>query len=321
MQETKSLPYSFDCISSGVDWITASCAPGASRRAFEAVGEELLSKGTAAGVEIQPAAVRDYVGWRAPGIFAGRRRADSLIRLSAANALAHWQTVAQHATNVSRLDLQVTVWTHGEQPALSRWYYQRVRRLPPSRGRPRSFSLIQTHPHGDTLYVGKRQSDCFGRVYDYAAAHSQGEPRTLWRYEVEYKRHLAVNHCRALRASNDHGMATESIVANWYSTRGIQQTWKSSESPHSEDVSISERERDVLSWFDTSLSKTVAGAIRRHGLRAVLDALHLSQLVIPYPRKGESAYANLAPQALRLDNRRGATRATDDDTVLVQGGR
>src|SRR5215203_14316 len=272
METSKAPPYLTTVVNSGVDWMTATCQPGDSRKMFDAEGNRILEEETAAGVEIQPAAVRDYVGWRAPGIFAGRRRADSMIVLSSSHAARLYKTVAQHSTNVSRLDLQVTVWTHGEQPSLSRWYYQRLKRAPPARGRPRSLSLIQTHPQGDTLYVGKRQSDYFGRVYDYASAHKQGPPRTLWRYEVECKRDLAARHYRALLGADDDRVATESIVGRWYETRGIRQSWITTGAPASQDVGGAERQRDVLSWFDTSVSKTVGGAIRRHGLVAVLDA-------------------------------------------------
>lgn len=285
MQTAATSPYSFDCVSAGVDWITCTATGSDARKRLESAAEGLLQEEAAGGVEITAGRIRDYVGWQAPGIFAGKRRADSLVRLSAAHALAHWQTVAREATNVSRLDLQATVWTHGEQPALSRWYYQRVRRLPAGRGRPRSFSLIQTHPHGDTLYVGKRQSDCFGRVYDYASAHKKGPPRTLWRYEVEYKRHLALSHANSLLDERVHQSRVESIVASWYDARGVRPAWSFQESSHLERVSDREIERDVLLWFETSVSKTVARAIRRNGVAAVLDALHLSPYVIVKPQR------------------------------------
>lgn len=316
MQTAKALPYSFTCIDSGVDWMTATAASGDARRAFQDIWQGIARKETAAGVELQPAAVRDYSGWRLPGAFFGQRHDDSIIVLSGARAPAHWQTVAQAATNVSRLDLQATLWTHGEQPALSRWYYQRVRRLKAQRGRPRSFSLIQTHPHGDTLYVGKRQSDCFGRVYDFAAAHSQGLPRTLWRYEVEYKRHLARTHSARLLNATSTRSECESLVASWYLHRGIQPAWALQESCQSDIALDSSKQRDVLAWFQTSLSKTVASAVRRYGLAAVLDSLGLSDVVMEKPLKEGNAYASYTPSALSGETHRGAARSDDGDSLL-----
>lgn len=317
MQQGKPLPYSFDCIDSGVDWMTATGRGRDVRPSFDAVGEQLLETEAAAGVEVCPAAVRDYSGYRARGVFYGRRRDDSIIVLSGPGAPPHWKKVAQAASNVSRLDLQVTVWTHGEQPALSRWYWQRAKRLPPKRGRPRSLSLIQTHPQGDTLYVGKRQSDSFGRVYDYASAHRQGEARTIWRYEVEFKRVLALRHSRGLLGTDDPRSYAEQLVGTWCETRGIHRTWCSPESTEPQYDSARLIERDVLSWFRTSMSKTVAKAIRRYGVAAVLDSLQLSQYVIPSPRKESNTYATLAPQAVHGDDRRRDAPAANSDSAMA----
>lgn len=285
MQTATAEPYSHDVISAGVDWITCTAKGRDARKRLEMAADGLLHEEAGRGVEVTPARLRDYVGYRVPGIISGRRSDDSICVLSGAHALAHWKTVAREATNVSRLDLQVTVWTHGEQPALSRWYYQRLKRAKPSRGRPRSFSLIQTHPHGDTLYVGKRQSDCFGRFYDYATAHAKAPPRTIWRAEVELKRHLALSHANSLLDERVHQRRVESIVHSWFDTRGVRPTWSIKESPHLVGGLNREIERDVMLWFETSVSKTVAKAIKRNGVAAVIEALHLSPYVIVKPQR------------------------------------
>jgi len=285
METVKASPYLFDCVSAGVDWITCTARGKEARTGLEMASDGLLQKEAGRGVEITPARLRDYAGYQTKGIISARRADDSICVLKGANALADWQTVAQHATNVSRLDLQATVWTHGEQPALSRWYYQRVRRLPPQRGRPRSFSLIQTHPHGDTLYVGKRQSDSFGRVYDYSVAHKKGPPRTLWRFEVEYKRHLAAHHANSLLGKRVHTSDSEQIVHNWFGSRGVRPAWSPDQSSHLENVLPSKTTSSAMLWFETSVSKTIAREIRRNGVAAVIEALHLSQYVIVKPQR------------------------------------
>lgn len=285
MQTAQAEPYSHTAIDAGVDWITCTARGESARGAFKAQGEAILQETTAGGVEVTASRLRDYVGWRVPGAFIGTRRDDDIIVLSSSHAARHWRTVAQPATNVSRLDLQVTVWTHGEQPALSRWYYQRLKRMKPSRGRPRSLSLIQTYPHGDTLYVGKRQSDCFGRCYDYASAHKSAEPRTVWRFETEFKRAMALNHSNALLSNSDDRGVASAVVASWFKSRGVRPTWSSCEFSGLQNVFPSEAQRDVLLWFETSLSKTIARAIKQNGVSAVLDALHLSQYVIERPKR------------------------------------
>lgn len=311
MESQKQSPYNHTCVDAGVDYITATASPEGARSAFRFLGDAILQTEREAGVDIKPASLRDYRGFRTPGLFVGDRRADSIIVLSGSRCPPHWQSVARVASNVSRLDLQASVWTHGEQPRLSRWYYQRAVRQSPSRGRPRSYSLIQSHPQGDTLYVGKRQSDYYGRVYDWASAHKQGEPRTIWRYEVELKRQVALAYTSTLLAAGDDRNATERIVHGWYSAKGIKPTWSIQDCAHPEQIALRSTERQTLAWFETSLRKTVATQIRRHGLTAVLDALGLSGVVIAKPKEGANAYATFTASVVSSKGHRRAARATD----------
>lgn len=285
MVEARPAPYSHDLIDAGVDWITATQTNGAEGMEFEQLQHALIEEQQLAGREVKRATLRDYTGWRGEHLFSGMREQDSIIVASQDVAARHWQAVSLAARNVSRLDLQASVWTHGEQPALARMAYQRLVRSPPKRGRPRSFTLIRTHPQGETLNVGKRQSDAYGRLYDWTAAHKAGAKATVWRYEVEFKRRVALGHCSTLRASNDPRSETASIVHSWFSKRGVQPTWSDSDTRFSNGDALREPERDALAWFETCLSKTIRKAINRHGLPRVLIALGLSEMVQPKVRR------------------------------------
>jgi hypothetical protein len=285
METVKPAPYSHSPIDAGIDWITATKPPGDDAWAFEQQAEAMLSEQREQGRSVSRATLRDYVGWRGESLFVGTRDEDSIIVASSGVAARHWQSVAQTARNVSRLDLQVSVWTHGEQPQLARFAYQRLKRLPPKRGRPRSFTLIRTHPHGETLNVGKRQSDAYGRLYDWSAAHSQGEAQTIWRYEVEYKRSYALAHARTLLNTDDARTAVSSLVHRWFESRGLEPTWHPTGSRLSNGVELRTPVRDPLAWFRTSVSKTIAREIKRHGLHAVIEALGLGDVVVSKKRR------------------------------------
>lgn len=285
MTTAQAQPYSHDLIHAGVDWLTATANRGLEGRPFREVGDALKDEQTAAGDVLHRAAVRDYVGWRGRGLFVGTREQDRLIVLSSDMAARHWSTVTRAARNVSRIDLQASVWTHGEQPALARMAYQKLKRAPPRRGRPRSYTLIRTHPQGETLNVGKRQSDSYGRLYDWASAHKAGLAQTVWRYEVEFKRHLAAHHSAGLLAAADSRTHIERQVHSWFDTRGVRPTWTPTGSRFSNDKPLVEPNRDTLAWFRTSVSKTISKAINQHGLEAVLLALGLSDVVQPRRRR------------------------------------
>lgn len=285
MQTAQASPYSFTAIDAGVDWLTCTARGKDERKRFLAQAESILQTDAAGGVEITAGRIRDYTGWKAPGVFVGSRRDDDLVILTSSRAAAQWKTVAREATNVSRLDLQVTCWTHGEQPHLARYYSQRLQRAARGKGRPREHELRQKFPQGETLYVNNRVGDNYGRVYDYAAAHKTGEPRTLWRYEVELKRRVALGHSAALLKLDDPRRHIETTVATWFEKRGVLPAWSLEESSHLENVQTPVKEKDILRWFDASLSKTIARAIRCNGVPAVIEALHLSQYVIVRPQR------------------------------------
>lgn len=286
--------YSFTPLSAGVDWLTATARGGKEGRAFRELQNALRDDERAAGGDVKPATLRDYIGYRGEGWFVGRRPSDSLTIISGARCAALYEKFARTATNVSRLDLQVTVWTHGEQPTLAREAYHYLRSLPPQRGRPRNLTLIQSHPKGETLNVNRRTSDAYGRLYDWSAAHTQGEARTLWRYEVEFKRHYAAAQARAALGASCLRTYTSHTVHSWFKVRGLPPTWNTEELPESQELAALKIGRDELGWFKSSLRITLTKAINRHGLPAVLEALGLSDLVEPRRRslKGNGSNAN-----------------------------
>lgn len=309
--------YSFTPVNADVDWLTATAKAGSEGRPFRQVGNSIIDDERVAGGDVKPATLRDYVGWRGDGFFVGKRVEDSIIVVTGQRAPPHFERVAQHASNVSRLDLQVTLWTHGEQPELAREEWERLRKLPPARGRPRSLTLIQSHPHGETLNVGKRQSDVYGRCYDWATAHKAGVPRTIWRYEVEYKRLYAARHSRALLSVDDRGRSIRDTVHSWFQVRGLLMPWATEDSQLSVESSVLGVHRDPLAWFETSISKTVAKAINRYGLDRVLLALGLSDKVRPVAGRRRRDATN-APRSLQSDSRRGAAWTVDPDRLSLQ---
>lgn len=307
-------PYSHSIISAGVDWLTATRKHGEGALPFLEAGNALLDEVRAAGGDIKPAALRDYVGHRGQGCFYGARPTDSIIVISGQRAPAHFAKVAQAASNVSRLDLQVSVWTHGEQPNIAREQYARLTKLPPARGRPRNYSLIQSHPTGETLYVGKRSSDYYGRVYDWSAAHKAGVPLTIWRFEIEIKRLPARAHSHALACDLDHSISVADYVFDWFVDRGLQVTWSKEDSEVKLQRPIAEKHRDTLAWIETNMSKTVARMIKQHGLQKVVFALGLGDMVRPFTEEEkrnacQSTWA-LPSKPVRRDSR------TDDTERL-----
>lgn len=320
MESQQAPAYLFTPIDAGVDWLTATAKAGVEGRPFRDACEALRDEERAAGGDMKPATLRDYTGHRGEGFFVGTRRDDSICILSGGRSSARWRSIARAAHNCSRVDLQVSLWTNGEQPELARENYHYLKALPPGRGRPRNLTLIQSHPRGETLNVGRRISDAYGRMYDWSAAHTKGEARTIWRFEVEHKRHYAAATVSALLGAADHRSFTNHYVHSWFAKRNVAPPWEASSYRHSDGLSLTEKTRDVLAWFEDSVSKTVAREINRVGIERVLSALGLSDKVQPIGK--EIAHGpTVATRSLPHQSHRRDSRADDQQPVPLSRGR
>ena len=135
--------------------------------------------------------------------FYGRRRHDDLgaggVAFAEAEAGCHgilqaWgamsavigRAISKTKFKATRVDLAVTVLHAKVQRSIAEM-------MPDLNTTAHHYSaVIPMNAEGGTLYVGARSSEAFGRMYDKGAQLKGDVPmRRLWRYEVEYKRHLA----------------------------------------------------------------------------------------------------------------------------------
>lgn len=291
MWTSASQSYDHTVVSSGPDWITATAKRGSKFAQLTDLGFDLLNRKRDAGGAIHSASRFGYQGHSSGSIFCGIRDDDAMLQMSGPDLPAYTSPIIDAADNVSRLDLQVTVWTHGEQPHLAIESYQRLARSRHQRHRPGQVTLITSDPMGETLNVNKRTSDHFGRLYDKASEAKAGPPRTLWRYEVEFKRRAAMAHAHLIVGSDTVPSLTRNIVHSWWRKKGVEPTFTLPEGSRLETLKLEPKETDVIDWFEKSVSITVARAVKLRGLRVTLEALGLSALVQPREKEVENFYA------------------------------
>lgn len=288
MEVAQGQAYRHTPIFSGIDWITATRKNEGCDWRFDDIADEYLQTKRDAGGDVHQASRLGYRGHQTDHFFFGRRSEDSVLVVSGREADKLALPIIGAASNVSRLDLNVTVWTHGEQCNLAVENYRRLcasRRQAHRQGR---ISLTTSKPDGDTLYVNKRTTDHFGRLYDKAAESKQAPPLTVWTYEVELKRRSAMAVATALATSGSVPSATRDYVHSWWRQKGVVPTFDATGDPLNEKQYIEDATTDVLRWFETSVSITVARAVNRFGLQATLQALGLSALVAPISKGGDS---------------------------------
>lgn len=276
-------------ISAGADWMTATACGEGHALDFDRIAYEVFDEEKRAGREVSSALRFGFEGRKARGFFHGRREHDGLIVLSGPRTPTLLPSVLRASTNVSRLDVQVTVWTHGEQPNLAVQGWHSLARHPNKRGRQGKATLIQSRPTGDTLNVNTRSSDRFGRLYDKATEAKLGAPQTLWRYEVEFKRGQASRHALALRSCDDPEAVAIQVVHDFFQSKGVSPSFaKSSRLPFGLPA-LDTPARDILRWYEDSVSVSVARSINRYGLARTLEALGLSFLM---PERKEEHFAS-----------------------------
>jgi len=280
-------PYAeFPIISCGVDYLTATSKRRGVQNGLEDFGKSLLRKAEAARGQIRAASRLGYAGFRTDTIFLGTRPGDCMLQVSGPQCTPLAEETIRLATNVSRIDLQVTVWTEGESANLAQWTYRKLCDRPrrgPQEGR---LQLISGWPDGDTLSINRRVSESFGRLYDKTAEASLGPPRLVWRYEVEWKGKAARYLATRLGEYGVHPPLVNKLVHDWYTKKGVQPAFASTTHEYAFQPTVEDPSRDVLTWMRESLSKTITKATAKYGQRVVLEALGLAHLIEGDPNNG-----------------------------------
>lgn len=282
----------FPLIDAGADWLTCTSKASGVSNALEDLGMDELRKEKATGGRVTVARRLGYAGLQGDGLFVGRRDHDAVVILSGPRCTPLAREFIPLASNVSRFDLQATVWTEGEACHLAEWTYRKMVELAPKVGRPPALLFLQGYPSGETLTVGSRRSDSYGRLYDKTAQARQGEPRLVWRYEVEWKRREAKRQAIGYsQAAAGHEYASTQVGA-WYKKRGVAPSYIASSDHLIAGLQLTGPDRSPLTWLRDSVSITVRRVIAQEGAGPVIEALGLTK----YLREGTDN-GNLATTA------------------------
>jgi hypothetical protein len=272
--------------SAGVDWITATSQHGESRWNMTEYARNERTRLMDSGETIKQAYRLGYDGWSTDGFFYGQREGGTICIASGAVADRVHRSLINVADNISRLDLQVTVATPTERPHLARQAYECVRSGSPAKVKVRNATIINTHPQGETLCIGKRASDRYARLYDKASETQSGPARSRWRYEVEFKRRASTAVARDLLGRETSQAMALDIVHRFFDSHGVAPIFTRGQVLCTHNSQISVPARNILCWFEECLSISVARAVKRYGLQRVLEALGLASQVEVKPEGG-----------------------------------
>lgn len=271
--------YQFTLLNAGIDWLTATATASGNAFALERWSDEVLMLERDAGVPTTPASRFGYHGRSTDHFFAGVNDHGAMVVVSGMACVPLAENCIRVCDNVSRMDVQATLWTSGEEAPLASETYAALKARYEQHHTNRALGLHLNWPNGEMVTLGKRVSDCYGRIYDKASEAKMGPARTIWRYEVELKRKPALSTALAAPFGDGQVAWASNFVHRWFTGRGVDCPWSILEGRQAGDSLFTHVPSDQLAWFRKTVRHSVAKSVRRHGLPLTLEALGLSHLL------------------------------------------
>lgn len=156
------------------------------------------------------------------GVQYGKSKQGWMVVLQSDLANKFWMPFAAYATNITRVDLQATIFYENDPAStISDLYLEREEN--PKRKGETNTTLILGQDRGDTLYVGSRASAQFGRIYDkMRQSKMSSHYENALRFEVEFKKPMSGEVMRWLLTEDPTSEQICAKVLNWFALRGIE---------------------------------------------------------------------------------------------------
>lgn len=209
----------------GIDYITATTTAKQSDTSLDSFGRYLVDEETKSGAKARPWKWSGYYGRTSGAATYGRRPDTAIVRLSGHTAKENWEQVVHLSTNVSRLDLQVTVWSNRQPSERLKRHVTELKRVAHGGGRPPNFKFICAPSGVETIMVGSRASDIYLRAYDKAAESGLPEWLGCVRYEAELKRFIAKARAEQLSMCEFPERAIAATVDKMFRARKFRNDW------------------------------------------------------------------------------------------------
>lgn len=181
---------------------------------------------------------------------------------------------------VTRLDLCVDVLLE-EAESLAQRNFSALEKTKRLRAKP---SLYRGRDGGDTLYVGSRQSQQFGRLYDKGVQAGMAGSGLLWRYEVEFKTPLSGQIYDKIKSDtpNQRAERIRATVKAWFEERRIPVVFNVDNAPliiMQTEARVTTAQRK-LAWLRSQVQPSVQSLIESGYGKDVLHSLLLDQRAI-----------------------------------------
>lgn len=293
------IPLNAPVLGAHVDWLSMSCDRATSVAALFDWKKERFAELSEAGYVAKPWGDHGYRGERIDDVIFGFNGTSLLVQLRSDEARRNWRSLAVQATNISRIDLATTIKPRADVGALARDGYEAARRFRPQRARPTGCSIVEDSKGGQTLYIGSRVSENYGRLYDKGKQSGEEAYSGCWRYEVEYKGKTALAKGRALLAAPRETEAVTGDVHRWFSARGVDPRFRAGSG--SLDSAVPGRLADDEAWLSYCRKCVQPRNRKLRGRRTWLEAAEACCGRIDQVDELRAAIAALEHQLVQLE--------------------
>lgn len=212
-------------VSVGVDYLTCTFQGKKEAKYGATKAFDLLETEMGRGNFRKPWAMSGFNGFAAGSVQVGEREGDVLVRISSHVAADHWRDIAERATNCSRIDYQVTT-RNGRDPARRiKSHWKEARKFKQAGKSKAAVAAFFGDGICPTLYLGRRVSNRFGRIYDKEKESGDDRWNGCVRYEVEFKNEAAHSMMCTLLAQPDPALSVAANCLQMFQDRGIHLTW------------------------------------------------------------------------------------------------
>lgn len=276
-------------IESQIDWLTLGWDDGPKADRAEAWAFSRAQAERRAGYRELPFRLLGFDGWSVGRVRFGRRADAALLQLSGDLAESYADTVVAQADRLSRIDLAVTVRLAEPDELLGETTYAQAENHWQENHKRAQPWMIQDAAGGCTVYVGKRSSDRFLRVYNKEAESKDGgDPAAIvrypncWRYELELKGLAARPAALAAVGATDRPAFVQQYVHDYVSDHGIRAAFL----PGGDRVLLPgfRRRSDYgtrLAWVRRSVNPALKQMLEEGDRAEILDALGLGPHLDP----------------------------------------
>ncbi len=265
--------------SAGVDWITCTAPRARAHEEFYEVGKSLVEDAARLGNDVSNWQGQGYHGVRAAGVRVGLRYDTFICQLSSDDARDNWKRVHALASNVSRLDLQVTYRFKRAQPKFFRDEHRRAVAGRGGKGRKSNVTLITSTLQGDSIYLGQRSSDVYARCYDKGMESKEAPAGSLIRHEIELKRDVARRTSDRLSLSPSDSLLSVALVSRHMSGKHLRTSGLDDSNPQiARARQITDNVRRKR-WLHSAVRPSVEVLLAAGEVEAVLDCLGLREAV------------------------------------------